>query len=167
MTTGLYPQHQGANKKWKELPNCTMSARQRTTAGQKWQWWLSPGFLGWYISFSHSWLGLCPLVPMTRRAQLTCGRPSLPLHSWGWEWACWMSFWHGTMHKRPRSLPIPISASGPSPFPGEPVTIFYSIILIRMHFWSAMKINKENLDHYPVGTTVGFGPLFCMRTTKV
>ena len=51
-------------------------------------------------------------------------------------------------------MPTPISSSGLSPFPGEMLIIFYSIMLMQNYFQPAMRMNRENLDHYPVGTTL-------------
>lgn len=50
-------------------------------------------------------------------------------------------------------LPTSNSASGPRSFPGEAVTVLCSPCAHDICFRLAMKMNEDNLDHYPVGTT--------------
>ena len=81
------------------------------------------------------------MMPVLRKAQLACGRPSsTPLHSQGWEWASW-------------TLPEVSLRRG-----GETWVHHRSS---WAHQIQAMKMNKENLDHHPVGTTALTGPLLC------
>lgn len=92
--------------------------------------WLDPGFRVLGISQPH--LGL-PMSRHAQSAQLTCGRSLFTLScSSVWQSACWNPFCvHQRKHKNPRFLPTYISASGPSSFPREMVTILYSITLFR------------------------------------
>lgn len=121
-------------------------------SGRKWQQKLGPGFLG---CRSRPATGRQPVLSEAHGEEHSARTRKvlayfIMLPGVGVSMLNGFLKLHQVEHKRSKYIVTPISTSSPRPFPEEMATIFYSITFQWIHFWLAVMMNKENMNHYPV-----------------